>query len=799
MSSPVSKRSKSVPALSSKTRRSISSSNSPPESKISKKMSELTLNSDEKGTIRKIFQELNSTKDIIISDYPTDLYKYYGEPLSSLQHRAREHDKLKPPGGPYGLHFLNRGENRVALGKSIVQRAAIDEAGFKYMILVRRAKVLGLSNDEINMMATETKPENTEMYVSPENTRHPFSNWRQAIIKTALAVEDGVNQSRTFMELRRLIRQADSNNTWDSVIAFAIENSIFKNSLYENILVATNISKLADKSLKNALMTKYDELSGGAPLTIPKLIELVHATYDRDDLIEYYKKLYTILYDGKNIESPKQDEDLVNAMKLYDKEFLLGRYTSSEEGISLKQQIKRDLDTYKNVQFKKYICGVEFKLSEDYYAIIIRTSYNIVSEIDEILIKKDSILKWGGKLIDPQSIEEKIENTRCLYNWLSQKTDWINQRPSDNEDENTIVHRNRHISEYNSIHNKILVLENFKRVFEYIAKVKECKELLKELKKLEKRPGESEKRADAREKAVGKFMESFKEIEEVPVFAFDMQRQTPNHFDDFGGLQASREFFNDFITNFKLVQKDYIELAMKYGDIESKKTFFFLLEKVNRGEMNPDAFRYNFKATKLVRPKAPQPIKAISSKSAPEASELKKYSVEKLKEKALKVISEKEKRNGDKFPYTWAIRVYNMYVVGKDGTKEYEKGKPIRAEGLYWRVKHAPTKKKTWKITLEVGSAIDSDFIPLYTIDSGDHYVEFPQIQNIAQSVPRRASVGGKSTPMEIDIVHKNKSSAKPMSIDAPPKKKSTSAKSMEIDQVVPQRVIRRAKRIKNN
>jgi hypothetical protein len=114
-------------------------------------------------------------------------------------------------------------------------------------------------------------------------------------------------------------------------------------------------------------------------------------------------------------------------------------------------------------------------------------------------------------------------------------------------------------------------------------------------------------------------------------------------------------------------------------------------------------------------------------------------------------------------------------------------------------VKHSPTKKNTWKITLEVGSAIDSDFIPLYTIDSGDHLVEYPQIQNIAQSAPRRASAGGKSTPMEIDIVHKNKSSAKPMSIDGEPKKKLSSAKSMEIDQVVPHRVIRRAKRIKNN
>ena len=779
MSSPVSKRSKTVPRPSSKTRRSISSSNSPPESKISKKIGEVTLNSDEKATIRRLLQELNSTKDIIISNYPTDLYKYYGEPLSSLQHRAREHDKLKPPGGPYGLLFLNRGEGREALGKSIVQRAAIDEAGFKYMILVRRAKVLGLSDDEINIMATETTPENTDMYVSPENTKHPFSNWRQAIIKTALAVEDRVNQSRTFMELRRLIRQADTNNTWDSIIAFAIENSIFKNTLYENILVATNISKLADKSLKSALITKYDEISGGAPLTIPKLIELVHATYDRDDLIEYYKKLYTILYDGKNIQSPKQDEDLLNAVKSYDNEFLVRRYTSSEEGISLKQQIKRDLDTFKNVQFKKYICGVEFRLSDDYYGIIEKIQINIGKEIDDIIIKKDAILKWGGKLIDPQSIEEKIQSARCLYNWLSQK-------PNNDEDM------------YNSIQNKILILENFKIVFQYIVKVKECKELLKKMKKLEKRPGESEKRADAREKAVGKFMESFKEIEEVPIFALDIQIQIPNQYDDDGRLQASRAFFNDFITNFKLVQKDYIEIAMKYGDIASKQAFFTLLEKVNRGEMNPDDFRQAFKATKLVRPKAPQPMKANSSKSAPEASELKTYSVEKLKEKALKVISEKEKRNGDKFPYTWAIRVYNMYVVGKDGTKEYEKGKPIRAEGLYWRVKHSPTKKKTWKITLEVGSAIDSEFIPLYTIDSGDHYVEFPQIQNIAQSAPRRASVGGKSTPMEIDTVHKNKSSAKPMSIDGEPKKKSTSAKSMEIDQVVPQRVIRRAKRIKN-
>jgi hypothetical protein len=113
-------------------------------------------------------------------------------------------------------------------------------------------------------------------------------------------------------------------------------------------------------------------------------------------------------------------------------------------------------------------------------------------------------------------------------------------------------------------------------------------------------------------------------------------------------------------------------------------------------------------------------------------------------------------------------------------------------------VKHSPTKKKTWKITLEVGSAIDSDFIPLYTIDSGDHYVEFPQIQNIAQAASRRASVGGKSSPMEID--HKD---TKSMSIDSPspkPKKKS-SVKSMEIDQVVIKplhhRVIHRAKKIK--
>jgi hypothetical protein len=617
---PASKRSKSVAGPSSKIHRSRSASNSPPESKLLKKMGEVTLNSDEKATIRRLLQELNSTKEIIISDYSTDLYKYYGESLSSLQHRAREHDKLIPPGGPYGLLFLNRGESRAALGKSILQKGAIDEAGFKYMILVRRAKVLGLSDDEINIIAAETKPENTDMYVSPENKTHPFSNWRQVIIKTALAVEDGVNQSRTFMELRRLIRQADNNNTLASVIAFAIENSIFKNTLYENILVATNISKLADKSLKSALMTKYTNSSGGAPLTIPKLIELVHATYDRDDLIEYYKKLYTMLYNGQNIESPKQDEDLLSAIKLYDNQFLVGRYATSEEphSIHLKQQIKRDLDTFKNVQFKKYICGVEFRLSDDYYAIIEKTQVNIGKEIDDIIIKKDAILKWGGKLIDPQSIEEKIQSARCLYNWLSQK-------PNNDEDM------------YNSIQNKILILENFKRVFQYIAKVKECKELLKEMKKLEKRSGESEKRVDDREKAVGKFMESFKEIEEVPVFALDMQRQIPNQYDDDGRLHASRTFFKDFITNFILVQKDYIALAMKYGDIASKQTFFTLLEKVNRGEMNPDDFRQAFKATKLVRPKAPQPTMAASSKSAPEASELKKYSLEKLKEKALKV------------------------------------------------------------------------------------------------------------------------------------------------------------------
>jgi hypothetical protein len=212
-----------------------------PELKILKQMSDLTLNSDEKNTMRRMFQELNSTKDIIISAYHHDLYKYYGESLSSLQHRANEYDKLTPPGGPYGLQYLNRGESRAVLGKSIVQKAAIDEAGFKYMILVRRAKVLGLSDSEIITLATETKAENIDMYLSPDNTNHPFSNWRQAIIKTALAVEDGVNQSRTFMELRRLIRQADSNNIWDSVITFAIENSIFKNTLYENILVSLQI------------------------------------------------------------------------------------------------------------------------------------------------------------------------------------------------------------------------------------------------------------------------------------------------------------------------------------------------------------------------------------------------------------------------------------------------------------------------------------------------------------------------------------------------------------------------------
>ena len=178
---------------------------------------------------------------------------------------------------------------------------------------------------------------------------------------------------------------------------------------------------------------------------------------------------------------------------------------------------------------------------------------------------------------------------------------------------------------------------------------------------------------------------------------------------------------------------------------------------------------------------------------------MKKYSLEQLRAKALKIISDKEKRGSDKFPYTWAVRVYNMYVVGKDGNKEYEKGKPIRSEGLYWKVKHAPTKKKTWKITLEVGSAIDSDFIPLYTIDSDDHYAEFPQIQNIENAqVPaaRAASAGGRPKPMDIDKKRKNSSTAKPMSIDISAPK----ADPMSIDvkpTPVPNRVIKKLKKLK--
>jgi hypothetical protein len=538
-------------------------------------------------------------------------------------------------------------------------------------------------------------------------------------------------------------------------------------------------------------MTKYDELLGGTPLTIPKLIELVHATYDRNDLIEYYKKLYSILYDGNNIESPKQAEELLNAIKLYDKEFLVGRYAFSEEGISMKQQIKTTLDTYKNVYFKKYICGVEFKLSQDYTDIVYHV-YNIYNKyINDLLRKKTSILNWNGKLINPESFDEKINTARCLYRWLTQIT------PNNTDSESRII----------SINDMILIIENFKTVFQYIIKVKQTTTLLNNIKKLEKRSGESDKRIDAREKAIGLFMESFKSIENPPTFSsaedFQILNQEHPDYDTRTLINNAREFFTEFITNFNLVQKNYIQLAMQYGDISSKQVFYTLLEKVNKGELPPDIFKLTFKASKLVRPKAPQPIKAaVSSKSAPEVSEINRYSFDQLKSKALKIISEKEKQGGDRFPYSWAIRVYNMYVIGKDRAKEYEKGKPIRSEGLYWRVKYVPVpNNKSFKITLEVGRGIDSEFIPLYTVDTIDHNIEYPKIENIPPPVSaRRSSAGGKPVPMEIDKVSK-KSSAKSissMSID-----KKSSAKSMEIDTspnkevVKPRRVIHRAKKPK--